>query len=240
MHPGCGLVIGGFCLLAAGCAGNDLMVKKQMEMDVRLEQLAQVNVAVNGRVTALTNEVQELQKQVKATAAELDALKPGYNELKSSVELIFQKIAPLTPVAATPKIEVVNTEAGTSDKDSAHQDAYMKAFGLFSANNYVGAIEAFEAFAKAYPDSEFAGNAVYWLGECYYTQHSYSQALESFTKVVDSYPKGIKVPDAMLKIGFSLVSMKEPEKAKAALQSLIEKYPKSPAAAKARERLGRL
>jgi TolA-binding protein len=58
--------------------------------------------------------------------------------------------------------------------------------------------------------------------------------------MVATYPKGSKVPDAMLKIGYSLVSMNEPEKARAALQSLLVKYPKSPAAAKARERLGRL
>ena len=41
MRQRCGLIIGAFCLLAAGCGSNDLVVKKQMEMDARLEQVAQ-------------------------------------------------------------------------------------------------------------------------------------------------------------------------------------------------------
>jgi len=57
--------------------------------------------------------------------------------------------------------------------------------------------------------------------------------------MVATYPNGNKVPDAMLKIGYSLVNMNEPEKARTALQALLVKYPKSPAAAKAREKLGR-
>jgi len=234
-----GLIIGVFCSLAVGCGNNDLVVKKQAEMEARLEQLAQANVATNAHLTDLTNDIRTLQIQLSATSADVDALKPSYKEFKASIELIYQKLAP-PPPAETAKIEVVNKEAAPSDNDSAPQDAYIKAFGLFSANNYSGAIEAFEAFVKSYPDSEYAGNAVYWVGECYYTQHNYSKALESFSKVVVDYPKGNKVPDAMLKIGYSLISMNEPLKARAELQSLVGKYPKSPAAAKARERLGRL
>lgn len=235
-----GLIIGVFCFLAVGCGNNDLIVKKQAEMEARLEQLAQANAATNAHLTDLTNDIRTLQIQFSATSADVESLKSSYKEFKSSLELIYQKLASPAPPAETPKIEVVNKEAAPSDKDSAPQDAYIKAFGLFSANNYSGAIEAFEAFVKSYPDSEYAGNAVYWVGECYYTQHDYSRALESFSKVVADYPKGNKVPDAMLKIGYSLISMNEPLKARAELQSLIGKYPKSPAAAKARERLGRL
>jgi tol-pal system protein YbgF len=237
----CGLVIGAFCLSAAGCGRNDLIVKKQMEMDARLEQLAQGNVAANARITDLANEISDLQRRVKAASADIEAMKPSHDEFKASIDSIRQKLAALTPPAAsTPKIELVNREAAPSDRDAVIQDSYMKAFGLFSANRYGEAIEAFEAFVTAHPTSEYAGNAMYWVGECYYSQHNYSRALESFSKMVATYPKGNKVPDAMLKIGYSFVSMNEPEKARAALQSLLIKYPKSQAAAKARERLGRL
>jgi tol-pal system protein YbgF len=134
---------------------------------------------------------------------------------------------------------VVNKGAAPGDSDSAEQDSYMKAFGLFSSNNYGAAIEAFTVFIKTYPASEYAGNAQYWIGECYYTQHDFKQALEAFNKVIDRYPKGKKVPDALLKVGFSQISLNEPAKARVTLESLIEKYPKSPAAAKARERMKR-
>lgn len=223
----------------AGCGSNDIVVKKQMEMETRIEQLAQANAAANARLTTLTTEVKELQGQLKATSADLDSVKPGIAEIKASLDSANEKISELKNPKAS-KIEVVNRDTAAAEGDTAHQDAYMKAFGLFSANNYNGAIDAFEAFMKAYPDSEYVGNALYWVGECYYTQHNYNEALDAFSRVISSFPNGNKVPDAMLKVGFTLISMNEPVKAKEELQSLVEKYPKSQAAAKARERLLRL
>ena len=252
------LTTGAIFLAAAGCVSNDVVVRKQMEMEARLEQLAQGNVAANARMTELAGDLNVLRQQVKDANAELSALRPSHNEVKASLEDVQLRLTEMsktqgqlqaqfavttpTPAAAatTPKIEVVNKEAPAADKEAAPQDAYMRAFGLFSANNYSAAIEAFGAFVKDYPASEYAGNALYWTGECHYTQKNYAKALESFNKVVSEYPKGHKVPDALLKVGFSFINMNEPAKAKTALQSLVEKYPKSPAAAKAREKLSHL
>ncbi|WP_243370586.1 tol-pal system protein YbgF [Geotalea sp. SG265] len=228
-----------FFALLAGCGSNDLVVKKQMEMEAKLEQLAQANASANTRLTTLTTEVKELQNRLTATAADMDAMKPGMAELKASIESIDAMVTDLNR-PKTSKIEVVNREAAAAEGNPAHQDAYVKAFGLFSANNYNAAIDAFEAFMKAYPDSEYVGNAMYWVGECYYTQHNYNEALEAFSKVTTTFPNGNKVPDAMLKIGYTLMGMNEPAKAKESLQALVEKYPKSQAAAKAREKLVRL
>jgi tol-pal system protein YbgF len=91
----------------------------------------------------------------------------------------------------------------------------------------------------AYPASEYAANAQYWIGECLYTQKEYQKALSAFNAVLSQYPKGKKVPDAMLKVAFSQLSLNDPASAKATMLKLIETYPKSPAAAKAKERLNR-
>jgi tol-pal system protein YbgF len=183
--------------------------------------------------------VDELQKQVKANSAELAELKPAVKEMKDSLETAPSKNTQGASASSVPRIEVVNKDASPGDKDGGAQNAYMKAFGKFSSNDYPGAIEAFEAFIKAHPSSEYAGNAQYWIGECYYTQRNYPLALEAFNKVLAKYPNGHKGPDAMLKAGFTLISMNETSKGRGALQSLIDKYPKSQAAAKARERLNR-
>ncbi|HEX8961292.1 MAG TPA: tol-pal system protein YbgF [Geobacteraceae bacterium] len=226
---------GVFCLAASGCSNNEILLKKQMEMDARLEQLIQGNAGTNARLAEMANELKDLQERVKVNSADLEGLKPGYRELKSSLEGISQRGEGKTQPAPS-RIVVVN-KGGAGDRESAEQDAYMKAFGLFSTNDYPGAITAFDAFISAYPGSEYAGNAQYWIGECYYTEHDYTRALDAFTKVVDTYPKGKKVPDAMLKIGFTLISLNRHDKARGALEVLVEKYPKSQAAMKARERL---
>ena len=225
-----------FCLAASGCGTNDIIIKKQTEMEARLEQLIQGNAGTNARLAEMTLELKELRSQVKANSADLAELKPGYQELKSSVAGVSQKA---DGKASPAKIVVVNKGSVPGDRESVEQDAYMKAFGLFSSNDYKGAIEAFEAFIATYPASEYAGNARYWIGECYYTQGDYERALDAFNKVIELYPGGKKASDAMLKVGFSLIGLNQPEKARKALEALVEKYPKSHAAAKARERLSR-
>ncbi|HEX5774153.1 MAG TPA: tol-pal system protein YbgF [Geomobilimonas sp.] len=236
------VVVAGLAFAASGCSEYDVILKKQTEMDARLEQLVQGSAAANKRLAELSGEVKDLQARAKTQSAELDELKtvaPQLKDLKSSVETLSPKVNE-PPPAATPRIEVVNSDAVPPDTDAAPQEAYMKAFGLFSSNRYNEAIDAFDAFIRNHPTHEYAGNAQYWIGECHYSQRNYPMALEAFEKVVSGYPKGAKVPDAMLKAGYTLISMNETARAKATLKALVEKYPKSPAAAKARERLGRL
>jgi tol-pal system protein YbgF len=223
----------------SGCANKDVVMKKQMETDARLEQLVQGNSNINARLAELSRELSDLQARVKSNASEMEEMKPEIGKLRESIAAITPQKAAEPVYHEVPRIEVVNRDPSPGSKDAKAQNAYMKAFGLFTANNYSGAVDAFGAFIKNYPDSEYAGNAVYWIGECHYTQHDYPKAVNAFNKVLTVYPKGNKVPDALLKIGYSYINMNEPGKAKAALQSLIDKYPNSQAAVKARERLNR-
>ncbi len=232
MRPRHALAMSIGCFALCACANTDVIVKKQAEMEARLEQLIQGNAAATAQLAEMANEVKDLRTQVKANAAVLEELK------SASRGSAPQEVASSPGVPQSPRIEVVNEDVAPADRQSTAQDAYMKAFGLFSANSYNEAVMAFESFIRSYPNSEYAGNAQYWIGECYYTQRDFPQAMEAFNKVIEKYPTGNKVPDAMLKIGLTYVSMNEPGKARAALQSLLDKYPRSQAAAKARERLG--
>ena len=235
------VVVAGLAIAASGCSDYDIILKKQTEMDARLEQLVQGSAAANQRIAALDSEVKELQSKVRTHSAELDGLKaaaPQSKDLTSPPETPPSKGGVLSSAPA-PVIEVVNSDAVPPDSDAGPQEAYMKAFGKFSSNKYDEAIEGFTAFMDRYPSHEYAGNAQYWIGECYYTQRNYPKALEAFNAVINSYPKGNKVPDAMLKIGYTHFNMNEPSKARSILQDLVNEYPVSPAAAKAKERLGR-
>lgn len=226
------IVVGACFFVVAGCASQDVIVQKQAEMGARLEQLLQSNTMTASRLAEVTSELHGLQEKVKAHAVELEQVKASQKELQAN---ITDRLAqPSTPPT---KIEVVNRDVPPKERESGPPQGYMKAFGLYSANNYGAAVEAFEAFLTSNPGSEYAANALYWIGECYYSQSNLPKALDYFKQVVEKYPKGSKAPDAMLKAGFTLYAMKESEKARTALESLVEKYPKSPAAAKARERM---
>ncbi len=235
MRNGCIAVI---ILMLPGCAGQDVIIQKQTEMESRLERLIQDNKSLAIKVAGLSAEVKELNDQVQNHSGSIQELKqPALTNHSEGKEAYPANRLPQLKQSPATKIELINDEMPSKEENKNASDLYMKAFGLYSANNYAGAVKAFKAFLKKYPATEYAVNAQYWLGECYYSQSDMPRALEAFRQVVEKYPDGTKAPDALLKIGYTLIAMKEPAKARVELTGLIEKYPDSPAAAKARERL---
>jgi len=233
------IVAGAAVVLLSGCSGNDMIIKKQAEMEARIEQLVQSYAATNAKLAEISANVADLQGQMLKTTTDLEEVKPGIKELQSSLEVV-QKLQS-EPKPASAKVEVINNhEPAPVDRETTAQDSYMKAFGLYSADKFVEAIAAFENFIGAFPESEYAANARYWIGECYYSQKNFKAALVEFGRVLKEYPQGKKVPDAMLKLGLTQISLKDQQAGKETFKALVEKYPKAEAAAKAREWLGKL
>lgn len=224
-------------LALTGCAGNDLMLKRQSEAEAKIEHLLQNDKKSEQRINELFARIQTQDDLARASAAQLKQLQDTNQELRIAQEELKARLAMLAQQTATPKIELVNPEVAPRGKESGPPAEYVKAFGLYSANNFNAAIEAFGAFLKNNPQSDYAANAIYWIGECHYTQSDLAKAQEAFQKVVDTYPKSNKAPDALLKLGYVLSAMGEKDKAMTTFENLIKAYPGSPAAAKARERL---
>jgi tol-pal system protein YbgF len=225
------------CFALTGCAANDLMLKRQSESEAKLEHLFQSGKKAEARINELSGQIQTRDEQAKATVSQITQLQETIRELRKSQDEFKARLVLLTQQSSTPKIEVVNQESASKGKDSGPPAEYVKAFGLYSANNFVNAITSFEAFMKSSPQSDYAANALYWIGECHYSLSDLSKAKEIFYKVAESYPNSPKAPDALLKLGYTLAAMKEKEKAIGIFESLIKLYPSSPAATKARERL---
>jgi tol-pal system protein YbgF len=214
------------------------MVKRQTESEAKIEHLIQSAKRAEQRQNELSGLQQSHDEQLKGLTQQLKQYQESIRELRASQDELKTRVALLAQQAATPRVEVVNPEAPSkSARDAGPPADYVKAFGLYSANNFAAAIEAFESFMKQHPQSDYAANALYWIGECHYSLSDMPKAKEAFFKVAGSYPSSPKVPDSLLKLGYTLTAMKEKEKALAIYDSLIKSYPSSPAAAKARERM---
>ena len=231
------IVWGVASLALAGCASNDLLVKRQTETEAKVENLIQASRKGDQRSNELADQLRSRDEQTKASAAQIKQLEEAVRELRKSQDELKARMTLVARQAAAHKIEVINQEPPLKVKESGPPAEYLQAFGLYSANNFAAAIPAFEAFMKNNPQSEYTANALYWIGECHYSMSDLPKAKETFFKVTGSYPNSPKAPDAMLKLGYTLSAMKEKEKATAIFESLIKSYPSSPAASKARERL---
>jgi tol-pal system protein YbgF len=94
-----------------------------------------------------------------------------------------------------------------------------------------------EQYLSQNPSSKLAPNALYWIGETYYSEKSFAQSILKFKEVSRRFPKSGKVPAAMLKIGLAYDKLGDRENAVFYLRTLIEDYPKSDPAKIGRERL---
>lgn len=226
------------CFVLSGCAANDLVIKRQAESEAKIEHLIQASKKSDQRHNELAGQIQTQDEKFLSMNGEIKQLKDENRELRTSNDELKVKVAVVAKQLQTPKVEIVNQPSpAKTPRESGPPAEYLKAFGLYSANNFPAAVESFEAFLKNNPQSDYAANAQYWIGECHYTLSDLAKAREAFSKVAEVYPKSSKAPDALLKLGFTLSAMKEKDKAVAVFEKIITLHPSSPAAAKARERL---
>lgn len=113
-------------------------------------------------------------------------------------------------------------DMGTPGEDE--QAAYNRAFRALRETRYADAAEGFNAFLEEYPDSSYAPNALYWLGETYYVTRDFETALEIFDELLEDYPGSSKEGDALLKIGFSYYELEQFSEARAALEQVRSEH----------------
>ncbi|WP_137173560.1 tol-pal system protein YbgF [Massilia sp. HP4] len=188
----------------------------QIEMLNQHEQTMREIARLRGQIEVLQNELTKAQESQKQLYADLDA---RIKRFEPRQEMIDGQAAEVMPTEKT---------------------AYETATALFQSGDYKGASVALQEFVKQYPQSAYASNAQYWLGNTYYALGDYKKAIAAQQVVTTTYADSAKVPDAMLNIASSYALLKDNKNAKKSLQTLVSKYPDSSAAQTARDRLASL
>lgn len=188
----------------------------QIEALNQHEQTMQEIARLRGQIEVLGNEVSKVQNSQKQLYADLDAR--------------LKRVEPRQEVIDGQSAEVLPTE----------KTAYEAATAMFQSGDYKGASSALQEFVKRYPESPYASNAQYWLGNAFYALGDYKKAIAAQQVVTTTYASSAKVADAMLNIASSYALLKDNKNAKKSLQQLVSKYPDSSAAQTARDRLASL
>jgi tol-pal system protein YbgF len=132
-----------------------------------------------------------------------------------------------------PVVQVQAAQLSAEDEKAA----YDQAFQALKELRYADAAEEFQGFLDQFPNSEYADNAQYWLGESYYVTRNYDIALDAFQGLLDQYPDSPKAPDALLKIGYTHYELEQWDSARSALTQVQERYPDSTLSRLAENRL---
>jgi len=120
------------------------------------------------------------------------------------------------------------------------RELYDTAYSDYEKGNYELASDGFTTYREQFPSSPLADDALYWIGECYFSQKKYDKAVDEFNDLVIGYPLSNKIATAYLKKALCLVEMKKKDEAIGVLKLLITKYPLEEEAKSAQEKLKEL
>ncbi len=120
------------------------------------------------------------------------------------------------------------------------QEVYTMARSDYLKGNFQLAIEGFSMYQEHFSDSPLVDNALYWIGECNFSQENYEEAIARFNDLILSYPGGDKIAAAYLKKGISLARLDKTDEALAVLKLMVSKFPMEEEAEIARRQIQEL
>ncbi len=210
------------------------MVDSRTQMQHRLQQ----------QLDTMQGEIDELRGAVEVHTNQLEKVlerqRELYLEIDKRVEALKQGSA-AAPTGGNETVEPtqpVTRPAGNQEDEST---AYDNAVNLIlQSREYDKAIPAFQAFIQRYPDSQYAPNAHYWLGQLLFNKQEWGQAREQFEIVSTRFSNSSKRADALLKLGVIAERQNDNQQAKQFYQQVIEMYPNSSARKLAESRISGL
>ncbi len=222
--------------------GADVLQRQAQQMDALMKEVSLLREQIDQQEYELDTIKQRQRSLYLDMDRRLNSLEMGGASRTGSSGIAPPVAAPgsnLASVAAPPATAAAVTSAAAGS-DADGKDDYSKAFAMLKEGRYQQSITAFDSFLRQYPQSKYADNAQYWLGEASYVLRDYKKALDEFQRLISRYPESTKIPGARLKIGYVYFELKNWSAARDTLQQVIKLYPDASVARKAKERLDRI
>jgi len=204
---------------------------------MQLQQMQEEIAQLRGMLEEQQNQIQRLQQEGLERYQDLD-------RRLSSGSAAGNQPAPSSNVAASagtsaPAAASQGQSQSASGDPAKEKLYYDAAFDLIKAKDFDKASQAFAAFLRKYPDSQYAGNAQYWLGEVNLAKGDLQGAGQAFARVSQAYPQHNKVPDSLYKLADVEIRLGNRDKAQGILREVIAQYPNTSAAQLAQRQLNR-
>ncbi len=191
--------------LLAGCVTAPQFYAHEREFDEAMREHRSGQGAVgDARVAELGTQVDALQDEISRLRGAVEEAEHFAQQALSEARSVRQAMgtsgAAPGNIAATPAL-------GDPTPLSAEIRGYEEAFALYRGGEYEAAIDRFRSFLQNHESSDYADNALFWMGECYAKLGDYERAVLTFQDVVKRYPEGNKVPDALYRQGIALLGI---------------------------------
>jgi tol-pal system protein YbgF len=217
------------------------------ETRAELRRLAELVAEQNA---LLRKAAADKRQQDESMSVGLRELSERVSELAETLESIKTQTAAALPPPSDPASAGSTLAAGAPGTPpagggssppvvpvQAPRELYSQAYADFAKGNYDLAMQGFAEYLRAYPGTDFADNAQYWIGECLYGKKMYAESIEAWNTLLKDFPSSDKLPDARVKKGMALERLGRKSQALVEYRYVVDRYPTSQAARIARERL---
>jgi tol-pal system protein YbgF len=243
------LFVGVLALIAVGCVsrasvrrmGDQLdyleASQRRMERDlIRLDSMLVESVDASTRTRAdVGTSLAEFRDDAQQMRATIEDLRQQIE--RRPPQVVYQPM----PMGTDSGGAVTNpNRPGMPPVDIDPSQLYENAFLDVRKGNYELAIAQFRDVLDYFGQTEYAPNARYWIGECWYSLEQYDSALVEFDILVSSYPSSDRLPTALYKMGRCYEEEGKPQRAREYYERVIKEYANSLEAKPAQSRLSQL
>jgi tol-pal system protein YbgF len=203
---------------------------------------------MSGDLSAIRERTQETDTRIRTLLDEIEALRATISNLsvtsQAAPSMPVDGVNPAAPapgapptVSAAPPVPPgpAPSTAGLSPVrmlDSAKSDYYAGQWPL--------ALSGFEGLVRAFPRSEAAGEAQFYMGETYYAQNKWREAIDAYGLVLQNYRTSSTVPDTYFKRGRAYAQTGQTDAAREMWETVIKMFPESDAARLSKQDLERI
>jgi tol-pal system protein YbgF len=232
---------------------QEQMTAMQRSFDERMgvmKNLVEQDTDAANKVAAALNTLQiTLQKQqadsgtrVDQVSGQIQALNDTMDELKVRLAKVTKQLEDMQAAQQSLAASQAQQQAAQKAQEQAPPPdvLYNNALRDYNGGKNDLALQEFSDYIKFYPNTDFAGNSYFYLGEMQFKQGNYQAAVQSYDQVLQNFPSGNKAAAAQLRKGFALIELGKQDDGVAELRHLIQRYPRSTEAVQARERLRKL
>jgi tol-pal system protein YbgF len=216
------------------------VLKSNADIQVELKQLREQIQALQANLESTNQRLAALSNELAATR---DRFSAGGPPPAVGASAASGAPAPTGPGVAGPAGAPGAAAAGTAaaaGRSVEPAQLYNTAYEDYLRGNFDLAIQGFQEYAKRFPTTDLADNALYWIGECYYSKKAYKEAIDSFTQLLNTYKTSDKAAAALLKKGLAYLELGDRSQAVINLQYVLYEHPGSKEADLARSKLASL
>lgn len=212
---------------------NDTSLERRLDVLERIvNSRTDMQLNIQRQLDSVQDEVSELRGTLELHNHQLEQILERQRELYLEIDRRIESVS-----TGSKSNSVANTSsAGGQTQQAAppvmnnvsESDAYDKAVNLILRDKqYDQAIPEFQSFLENYPNSSYAANAHYWLGQLLFNKQEWAAAAEQFQVLASGYPDSTKRPDALFKLGVVEQKRNNLARAKDLFEQVISEYPES-------------